>query len=206
MVTRPSHLPPTATLADLDDLVVLLDDDARPAGTAARRHVHTEDTPLHLAFSLYLLDEDDRLLLTRRALGKTAWPGVWTNTCCGHPRPDESMTDAVTRRVEEELGLHVPAPQVVLPDFRYRAVDASGVVEHEVCPVHLARVPSGTVPRPDPAEVAEHTWVPWAQVRVLAAAAPALLSPWMVLQVAALGEQHGDDLGRALRESVDAAR
>lgn len=191
MVTSPSHLPPTATLADLDDLVVLLDDDARPAGTAARRHVHTEDTPLHLAFSLYLLDEDDRLLLTRRALGKTAWPGVWTNTCCGHPRPDESMADAVTRRVEEELGLHVPAPRIVLPDFRYRAVDAGGIVENEICPVFTARPVGQVLPSAD--EVAEHEWADVADVWAAVERAPWAFSPWFASQVSQLSP---DDLLR----------
>lgn len=178
----------------LADLVVLLDEQGAPIGTAPRTQVHTHDTALHLAFSLYVVDTDGRLLLTRRATGKTAWPGVWTNSCCGHPRPDEPMRAAVRRRTAEELGLEVGGLDVVLPDFRYRAVDASGVVEHEICPVHLTVVPVGTEPRPDPAEVAEHAWLAWADVRRVAEASPFLLSPWMVLQVAQLAELAGDDL------------
>lgn len=180
--------------ADLSDLVVLLDEEGAPTGTAPRSRVHTHDTPLHLAFSLYVVDTDGRLLLTRRATGKTAWPGVWTNSCCGHPRPDEPIPAAVRRRTAEELGLEVRELDVVLPDFRYRAVDASGVVEHEICPVHLTVVPAGTEPRPDPAEVAEHAWLAWPDVRRIAEASPFLLSPWMVLQVAQLAERAGDDL------------
>lgn len=180
--------------APTTDLVVLLDERSRPVGTAPRLEVHTADTPLHLAYSLYLLDEEGRLLLTRRALGKRTWPGVWTNTCCGHPRPDEAVLDAVRRRTAEELGVDPGEPAVALPDFRYRAVDASGVVEHEVCPVHVAVLPSGTALRPDPAEVAETSWVPWPQVRRLVADAPALVSPWMAMQVEQLGALAGDDL------------
>ena len=189
-----ASIPTSRTASPLDlstDLVVLLDDDARPTGTADRLGVHTDATPLHLAFSLYVFDTDGRLLLTRRALGKRTWPGVWTNSCCGHPRPEEAMPDAVCRRVREELGLVVDDLVVALPDFRYRAVDVSGVVEHEVCPVHATVVPAGTALVPDPDEVAESTWVPWAQVRALVADAPALVSPWMALQVAALGAQIG---------------
>lgn len=180
------------------DLVVLLDDDGTPCGTAPRRAVHDDRTPLHLAFSLYVVDTEGRLLLTRRALGKTAWPGVWTNSCCGHPRPDETPAVAARRRVREELGLEVDEVVAVLPDFRYRAVDASGVVEHEVCPVHVAVVPSGTPLLPDPDEVAEHAWLPWPDVRRLAAGSPFLLSPWMVLQVEQLGAALADDLRRAV--------
>lgn len=191
--------------ADPADLVVLLDDDGTPRGTAPRASVHTTATPLHLAFSLYVVDTAGRLLLTRRALGKTAWPGVWTNSCCGHPKPGETVAAAVRRRTAEELGLEVAEVTTVLPDFRYRAVDASGVVEHEVCPVHVTVVPEGTEPTPDPAEVAEHAWLAWSDVRRLAGAAPFLLSPWMVLQVEQLAAVAGDDLRPAATAAAGGA-
>lgn len=203
--SEPTMRPLDDVAADPADLVVLLDDDGLPIGTAPRRRVHTTDTPLHLAFSLYVVDTDGRLLLTRRALGKTAWPGVWTNSCCGHPRPGESIEAAVRRRTAEELGLELVDVVTVLPDFRYRAVDASGVVEHEVCPVHLSVVVAGTLPCPDPAEVAEHAWLGWPEVRRTARDAPFLLSPWMVLQVEQLEAAAGHDLLGAARPATSAS-
>ncbi|MCL8027598.1 isopentenyl-diphosphate Delta-isomerase [Nocardioides bruguierae] len=191
------------------DAVVLLDEAGQPIGTTDRTTVHTTGTPLHLAFSLYVVDAEDRLLLTRRALGKTAWPGVWTNSCCGHPRPGESSQDAARRRVHEELGLDLGAQPLttVLPDFRYRAVDVSGVVENEVCPVHVVRLPAGATLSPDPAEVAELAWVPWATAQHLVAHARPLVSPWMALQVpglvAALEARGATTLG-ALTRAGDA--
>lgn len=169
------------------DEVVLVDDGGVPRGTAPRLEVHTTDTPLHLAFSLHLLDRRGRTLLTRRALSKRTWPGVWTNSCCGHPRPGEDTADAVRRRVGEELGLEVGEVTCVLPDFRYRAVDASGVVEHELCPVHVAVVDADAPLAPDPAEVAEHAWVDWSALHASVSGTPAVFSPWAVLQVRALG-------------------
>jgi isopentenyl-diphosphate delta-isomerase type 1 len=163
------------------DLVVLLDEDGTPAGTAPRLGVHGTDTPLHQAFSVHLFDDQGRVLITRRALAKLTWPGVWTNSCCGHPRPGERIEDAVRRRVQEELGVEIDDLQVVLPDFRYRAVDASGVVENEICPVHVARVRGDL--HPDPAEVGEHAWVAWADLVAAARATPAVYSPWSVLQL-----------------------
>ncbi len=178
---------PLPTSHPVPDEVVLLDDRGRPVGTADRLAVHGSDTPLHLAFSLHLLDTDGRTLLTRRALTKRTWPGVWTNSCCGHPRPGEPVAEAVRRRVGEELGLVVEAPRLVLPTFRYRAVDASGVVEHELCPVHVAVVEPRTPLSPDPDEVTESEWVPWSALHAAVSSTPVVFSPWAVSQVLALG-------------------
>ncbi|GLY31002.1 isopentenyl-diphosphate Delta-isomerase [Kineosporia sp. NBRC 101731] len=169
------------------DLVVLLDDDGTPVGEADRLTVHDSATPLHLAFSLHLLDSRGRTLVTRRALAKKTWPGVWTNSCCGHPRPGEDVTAAVVRRAGEELGLTVTGVQVALPSFRYRAVDAGGVVENELCPVHVARLDESAVPDPDPAEVAEIAWVPWPDLYEAVRRTPFAFSPWLVLQAQAVG-------------------
>jgi isopentenyl-diphosphate delta-isomerase type 1 len=163
------------------DQVVLLDAHDQPIGTADRATVHGTATPRHLAFSCYVFDDHGRVLLTRRALTKVAWPGVWTNSCCGHPRPGESSDDDVRRRLAEELGTTVTDIDLVLTDFRYRAVDSSGVVENEFCPVWVARL-AGPV-RPDPAEVAETAWVAWPDLIALVDSVPALLSPWCVAQV-----------------------
>ena len=67
-----------------------------------------------------MLDESGRLLVTRRALSKATLPGVWTNTCCGHPAPGEAIEDAVVRRVGQELGITLHDLRLVLPAFRYR--------------------------------------------------------------------------------------
>lgn len=166
-----------------DDLVVLLDADSTPRGTAPRRTVHGPDTPLHLAFSCHLVVAD-RILMTRRALSKTTWPGVWTNSFCGHPRPGEDVEAAVARYAPRELGLEVADVTPILPDFRYRAVDAGGVVENEICPVFRAR-PVGTV-APNPDEVMDMVWAPIDDVWESARRTPWLFSPWFVDQVHAL--------------------
>ncbi|MCT2183075.1 MULTISPECIES: isopentenyl-diphosphate Delta-isomerase [Brevibacterium] len=163
--------------------VVLLDEAARPIGSMPKSEVHTADTPLHSAFSCYLIDDEDRILLTRRALTKAAWPGVWTNSFCGHPAPGEDIEDALVRRADQELGTTVTAVTVIAPDFRYRAVDAGGIVENEVCPVYVARIASPL--DPSPAEVAEWSWTPIAEVRAALSATPFVFSPWMVDQFAA---------------------
>lgn len=170
----------------MDDQVVLIDEHDQPIGSAPRATVHGTDTPRHLAFSCYLFDADGRVLLTRRALTKVAWPGVWTNSCCGHPRPGEAPEDAVKRRFADELGAEISDVRLVLPEFGYRAVDASGVMENEFCPVWVARL-AGPL-RADPNEVSEITWIAWPDLVALVDSAPALLSPWCVEQVPQLSE------------------
>ena len=163
------------------DSVVLLGPDRQPIGTADKAQVHSTSTPLHLAFSCYLFDGHGRVLMTRRALSKATWPGVWTNTCCGHPQPNEAPRAAVERRLRAELGTEAAELRLALPHFAYEAVDASGIQENEVCPVWVGRIASEV--HPDPTEVMEVAWVEWTSLVAAARLAPALLSPWAVLQI-----------------------
>jgi isopentenyl-diphosphate delta-isomerase len=129
--------------------VVLVDDDGAAIGVADKSEVHTAATPLHLAFSCHLFNPDGQILVTRRALSKQTWPGVWTNSFCGHPAPGETTEEAVIRRAPQELGVAVTGLKPILPDFRYRALDASGVVENEICPVYTALLETDPQPAPD---------------------------------------------------------
>jgi isopentenyl-diphosphate delta-isomerase len=167
-----------------EDDVVLLADSGEILGRAPRESVHGTATPLHLAYSCYVLDAEGRVLLTRRALSKRSWPGVWTNAFCGHPRPGERIEDAVHRGAAHELGATIGQLRRVLPDFRYRAVDAAGVVENEVCPVFVAQL-HGTL-RPEPTEVAQVQWVAPESLATLVRLAPWTLSPWAVAQLSEL--------------------
>ena len=162
------------------DHVVLLDDEGLAIGTAPKSSVHGTDTALHLAFSCHVMNARGEVLVTRRALAKKTWPGVWTNSFCGHPRPAEPVLAAVHRRAEFELGLTLTDLELALPLFRYRAVDASGIVEHEVCPVYTAR--TSQEPRLNPLEVADAQWVRPAELAVSLQSTPWAFSPWLVLQ------------------------
>jgi len=165
----------------MTELIVLVDEEGTPVGTAPKGTVHHDRTPLHLAFSAYVFDSNGRFLLTRRALSKVTWPGTWTNSCCGHPLPAESFRDALRRRLDFELGLTADEIIDLLPDFRYRA-ELDGIVENEICPVFGVRV-SGE-PAAEPTEVADYLWTDFAAV--LAGETPAPLSPWCLLQLQAL--------------------
>lgn len=169
---------------DPRDLVVLVDEDAAPLGTAPRAEVHTDATPLHLAFSCHVTNRDGSVLVTRRALVKRTWPGVWTNSFCGHPRPGEAIVDAVRRYAGHELGFELREIASALPGFRYRAVDASGIVENELCPVFVA-VADGE-PQPNAAEVMDLAWAEPHAVGSAVQATPWAFSPWFGLQAPSL--------------------
>ena len=171
--------------------VVLVDESGRAAGVADKQAVHTSSTPLHLAFSCYIFDEDGRLLLTRRATSKRTWPGVWTNSCCGHPQPGEAIEDGVVRRVRDELGMELDDLTLMLPGFRYRA-EMNGVVENELCPVFRALAVGRPVP--DAREVSAVGWVSWKAFRQRAEHHPSSLSPWCVEQAELLDQLPGSPL------------
>ena len=164
--------------------VVLVDETGAPIGAADKVSVHTAETALHLAFSCHVYNEAGLVLVTRRALGKLTWPGVWTNSFCGHPAPGEPLEDALARRAAYELGITVTDVTVVLPDFRYRAVDASGIVENEVCPVFTAVTDDDV--QPDPDEVAEYRWIDAGDLEIAVSMAPWAFSPWLNLQLVEL--------------------
>ncbi|RBY89262.1 isopentenyl-diphosphate Delta-isomerase [Blastococcus sp. TF02A-30] len=149
-------------MGGVTELIVLVDDDGRAIGTMPKPLVHHGETPLHRAFSAYLFDDAGRLLVTRRAEDKATFPGMWTNTVCGHPGPDETDGDAIARRARFELGLGVEDVRPAVPGYRYRA-EFRGVVENEICPVYIGRF-TGT-PAPDPTEVGEWELLDWAQFR-----------------------------------------
>ncbi|MEV0233885.1 isopentenyl-diphosphate Delta-isomerase [Nonomuraea sp. NPDC050786] len=174
----------------IEEHVVLVDSAGHALGTAPKSEVHGRETPLHLAFSSYVFDHEGRVLLTRRADRKVTWPGIWTNSCCGHPLPGEPLDRAVERRLSYELGLAVKSIDLMLPTFAYRAVMANGIVEHELCPVYRVTVSSPVVPNPE--EVGETRWMPWKEFTEGVLNGLLAISPWCREQVPLLDELGSD--------------
>lgn len=158
-----------------DDMIVYVDVDNNAIGTAPKLAAHDGDTKRHRAFSIFLFNRNGELLLQQRALTKKTWPGVWSNSCCGHVMLHETTEAAAKRRLKYELGIKGVKLDVILGDFRYRA-EKDGVVENEICPV-LVGFTDG-LPAPNPAEVNDVRWIGWNQF-VKDVADPANgYSPW----------------------------
>ncbi|WP_406301909.1 isopentenyl-diphosphate Delta-isomerase [Streptomyces sp. NBC_00885] len=157
-------------------LLELVDEHGNTIGTAEKLAAHQAPGMLHRAFSVFLFDEHGRLLLQRRALGKYHSPGVWSNTCCGHPYPGEAPFAAAARRTHEELGIS-PSLLAEAGTVRYNHPDPdSGLVEQEYNHLFVGLVQ--TPPRPDPDEVGETAFVTPRELQARHAASP--FSAWFM--------------------------
>jgi isopentenyl-diphosphate delta-isomerase len=110
------------------EMVILVDEYDNPLGLMEKIRAH-EKGFLHRAFSVFLINDSNQLLIQRRALNKYHSPGLWTNTCCSHPRDRESIMEAANRRLYEEMG--IIAKLKPLLSFIYKAKFDNGLTEHE---------------------------------------------------------------------------
>jgi isopentenyl-diphosphate delta-isomerase len=156
----------------MEELVVLVDAQDRAVGTASKLDAHRSGA-LHRAFSVFVFDRRGRLLLQRRALAKYHSGGLWTNTCCGHPRPGEAVSDAAVRRLREEMGIACPLRPAGA--FTYRA-SLGELEEHEFDHVLVGRFDGD--PRPEPDEVAAWRWAAPDDLSRELAEAPGRFTAW----------------------------
>ncbi|MGB4866126.1 MAG: isopentenyl-diphosphate Delta-isomerase [Hyphomicrobium sp.] len=165
---------------DIEEQVILVDDADHQTGTAEKLDAHRAGA-LHRAFSIVVWNSDGRMLLQQRALSKYHSAGLWTNTCCGHPRPNEDVAEAAARRLAEEMGLRCPLTP--LGTIRYRAEFSNGLTEHEI--VHVYRGLHNGAVTPNPDEANAYAWRTLDEVREDVAAAPQNYSVWFRQYVAA---------------------
>ncbi len=159
----------------MTESVVLVDENNNVLGTGDKEEVHNKNTPLHRGFSLFLFNSKGQLLLQQRSHKKKTFPLTWSNSCCGHPKLNEAVEDAASRRVKDELGLRVTNIQVILPDFRYIA-EQNGIKENELCPVMVGF--SIEEPKINRDEVEKTRWVGWSEFMVMVERNEPTLSIW----------------------------
>ena len=112
----------------MTEYVVLVDELDNKVGLMEKMEAHI-NPPLHRAFSIFIFNSKNEMLLQQRALSKYHTPGLWTNTCCSHPRDGESLHDATKRRLQEEMGMQCELKEAF--SFVYKADVMQGLVEHE---------------------------------------------------------------------------
>jgi isopentenyl-diphosphate Delta-isomerase len=157
----------------LEERVILVSPDDAELGSIEKLEAHRRGV-LHRAFSIFLMNGAGEMLLQRRADVKYHSGGLWSNACCGHPRPGETTRAAAERRLEEELGLRCVLTPLL--SFTYSADLGGGLSEHELDHVFIGRTDLDPVPDPD--EVGDWRWIGVEEIRVWLARDPATFTAW----------------------------
>ncbi len=160
-----------------DEMLVLCDDSGKPISAMPKSLVHSNITPLHLAFSIFIFNSKGEILLQQRAFSKVTWPGVWSNSCCGHQMLHELPIDGAIRRLKYELGISGVELISILPNYRYRA-ELDGIVENEICPVFVGFSNKEPVINRD--EVEATHWQHWSDFLERCRRPNSDISPWAI--------------------------
>jgi isopentenyl-diphosphate delta-isomerase len=169
--------------------VILVDERDRELGFAEKLAAHRAGA-LHRAFSVFVFDARSRLLLQKRAATKYHSGGLWSNTACGHPRPNEATEAAARRRLREEMNVDCELREAF--SFVYRAQVGGALVEHEFDHVFIGE--HADDPAPDVAEVESWKWITLGELRRDLAREPQLYSAWLRLAVESAGWRRVEEI------------
>ena len=153
--------------------VILVDANDNELGVMEKMEAHQHGV-LHRAFSIFLFNGKGELLLQRRASDKYHSPDLWTNTCCSHPMPGESIESAANRRLMEEMGM--ASVMVKAFDFIYKAQLDHNMVEHEFDHVFFGTTDESPVI--NEAEVSEWKWMPLYDIYIDVQLNPTRYTEW----------------------------
>ena len=144
----------------MEEKVILVDENDNAVGLMPKMEAH-EKARLHRAFSVFILNSKNEVMLQRRALHKYHSPGLWTNTCCSHQREGESNIEAGSRRLKEEMGFTTALSESI--SFIYKATFNNGLTEHEYDHVLIGSYEADPVVNPE--EVADWKWMSLPEIR-----------------------------------------
>jgi len=160
--------------------LILVDEDGTVTGYAEKQAVHQGSGLLHLAFSVFLRDEHNRIMLHKRSRQKPLWPGFWTNSCCSHPRRNETLEAATARRLDEELGISCELRYLYTFNYRAHYLDVGS--EYERCSVYLGSISSDVIFDINPTEIEIWDWFDVEAIESMLVEHPDTLSPWFKLE------------------------
>ena len=156
-----------------EELVILVDEQDNQIGLMPKMEAH-EKAVLHRAFSVFIFNDKNELMLQQRALHKYHSPGLWTNTCCSHQREGETNLVAGARRLQEEMGFVVPLKETT--SFIYKAPFDNGLTEHELDHILLGTYNDEPIINED--EVASWKWMPLEHVKEDIQVHPEMYTEW----------------------------
>jgi len=175
-------------VSSASEALILVDEDDREIGTEQKRACHQGSGILHRAFSIFIFNDSNELLLQQRSDSKPLWPMYWSNTCCSHPRAGETMEIAVTRRLQQELGFECPL--TYLYKFKYQAQFGDIGAEREYCWVYVGYY-DGPVD-PNVSEIAEWRNIDLQSLDQELESQADSFTPWFKLEWAHIQEHYLD--------------
>lgn len=175
------HMQDSSPIVSFDnEPLLLVDSNDVVIGFEEKAAAHHGEGKLHRAFSIFLLNDQNEVLLQKRSPLKPLWPNYWSNTCCSHPRRGESLSDATKRRLKEELNLE--APLTFLFKFQYHATFGEIGSEHELCSVFIGRLSGRPKPVVNETEISDTAWVSINAVKEWLSDDDVNTSPWFALE------------------------
>ena len=158
----------------MEEKVILVDEQDHEVGVMDKLEAHQKGL-LHRAFSIFVFNSKGELLLQQRADEKYHSAGLWTNTCCSHPRKGEKMEDSVSRRLKEEMGMSCQTGFKF--SFIYKMLFENGLTEHEFD--HVFFGVSDEEPRLNPLEVKDYRYIGLEKLRKDVESHPQKYSAWL---------------------------
>jgi isopentenyl-diphosphate delta-isomerase len=165
------------------EYVVLVDEQDNPIGKMEKQQAHLEGL-LHRAFSIFIFNSEKKLLLQKRASSKYHCGGLWTNTCCSHPRENEIVQDAAHRRLQEEMGMQCELTPIF--SFVYKANFENGLTEHEFDHVFFGE--SNQIPSINIEEVQDYRFVGIDELQIEIKESPQNFTPWFLIALDRVNE------------------
>ena len=165
-------------MTKMEDDLILVNASDDVIGKAEKKSCHIGDGILHRAFSIFIINSSDEVLIHKRSHHKMLWPGFWSNSCCSHPRYGESLEDAVHRRLMEELSIR--SKLSFLYSFTYQAKYLDIGSENELCHVYAGR--SDDISYPKSSEIVDIKYVHYQSLTEEINNFPDQFTPWFKLE------------------------
>lgn len=158
----------------MEERVVLVDENDNEIGTEGKIKAHQDGGKLHRAFSIFVFNNKKEMMLQKRAKSKYHFGGLWTNTCCSHPRSDEPIEETAKEKLRQEMGFDTELRELFT--FIYKATSENGLTEHELDHVLVGRFDGD--PQPNPEEADEWKWISLEEIERDVRENPDNYTPW----------------------------
>jgi isopentenyl-diphosphate delta-isomerase len=161
------------------DKIIVVDQQDNIINFESKEKCHNGDGILHRAFSIFIFNNKEQLLIQQRSKFKRLWPLYWSNSCCSHPRPNEDYKESAERRLKEELGIFCKLK--LLYKFRYKARYKNIGSENEICAVLIGKSNATIIPNPE--EISDYKWINLEELKKNINKNPEIYTPWFKMEI-----------------------